>query len=182
MTAHELVDVYDATHRPTGQVVERQAVLPEGDFILNVCALVENGEGRFLVTRRALDKAWAAGWWEVSGGGVRAGETSAQAIVREVSEETGLDISDAPDVLAPVYGYANVDPAGRDNYLMDIYHVRLAFDADDVTLQRAEAIDFALLTWPEVEKLGHQGTFLHFKRLEQALASERRGSWAGWPA
>ncbi|MFR6495309.1 MAG: NUDIX domain-containing protein [Ruminococcus sp.] len=31
----------------------------------------------YLITRRKLDKEWAPGWWEVPGGGVRAGEDGA---------------------------------------------------------------------------------------------------------
>ena len=38
--------------------------------MLYVLALVENARGEFLITQRALDKSWGAGWWEVSGGGV----------------------------------------------------------------------------------------------------------------
>ena len=42
-----------------------------------------------------MDKEWAAGWWEVPGGGVRAGEESKEAAMREVKEETGIDVSNA---------------------------------------------------------------------------------------
>ena len=37
-----------------------------------------------------MTKAWAAGWWEVSGGAAQAGETSKEAVIREVGEETNL--------------------------------------------------------------------------------------------
>ena len=32
----------------------------------------------------------AAGWWEVPGAGVRAGEDSLDAVIREIKEETGV--------------------------------------------------------------------------------------------
>ena len=35
-----------------------------GEFHLTVIGIVQDLEGRFLVTRRNLDKEWAAGWWE----------------------------------------------------------------------------------------------------------------------
>ena len=58
-----------------------------------VLALIQDRAGRTLITQRSADKRWAAGWWEVPGGGVLAGETSLQAVVREVREEVGLDLS-----------------------------------------------------------------------------------------
>ena len=42
-----------------------------------------------------MPKAWAPGWWEVSGGAAQAGEPSEEAVLREVREETGLDVSGA---------------------------------------------------------------------------------------
>lgn len=46
-------------------------------------------DGRLLLIRRGHGPA--AGWWSVPGGRVEPGETLAEAVVREVSEETGLE-------------------------------------------------------------------------------------------
>lgn len=166
----EYIDIYTAERARTGRVVPRETFLEDGEFMMYVLALVENERGQFLITRRALDKRWAAGWWEVAGGGVPAGETQDEAVVREVAEETGLDVSALP--LSPVYSYENVDPERGDNYIVDIYHFHLAFSKDDVVLKRDEAIDFRLATWAEISQLGSQGNFLHYERLCQALAAE----------
>ena len=40
-----------------------------------------------------MTKAWAPGWWEVSGGAAQAGEASYDAVLREVKEETGLTLT-----------------------------------------------------------------------------------------
>jgi len=57
-----------------------------------VCAgaVIRDGEGRLLLVRRG--RAPSAGLWSVPGGRVEVGETPAQAAVREVREETGLDV------------------------------------------------------------------------------------------
>ena len=115
----ELVDIYDAERNRTGEARPREGLfLHEGEYMLYVLALVENARGEFLITQRALDKSWGAGWWEVSGGGVLSGETSQTAVVREVGEEAGLDVSAEP--LEPVYSYTNVDLKRGDNYIVDI--------------------------------------------------------------
>lgn len=167
----EYIDIYDADRNRTGLTIPREgAFLKEGQYMLYVLALIENQDGKVLITQRALDKRWAAGWWEVTGGGVLSGETPHDAVTREVAEETGLDVSD--QLIEPVWCYENVDLARGDNYMVDIYHFHLQFAAEDVTLQQSEAINFRLATWDEIAQLAEQGIFLHYSRVQQALAAE----------
>jgi ADP-ribose pyrophosphatase YjhB (NUDIX family) len=55
-----------------------------------VGAVVHDERGRLLVVRRLRDPG--AGRWSVPGGRVERGETDVEAVVREVREETGLDV------------------------------------------------------------------------------------------
>ena len=164
----ELIDIYDRDRNFTGITVPREgARMGEGQYMLYVLAIIQDAQGRILVTQRSMDKHWAAGWWEVTGGGVAAGETSEQAIVRELVEEVGLDVSEYP--LERIYAYENVDLASGDNYIVDIYRFQLDFSIDDVVLQDCEAIDCKLASFDEIESLAEQGVFLHFSRIKQAL-------------
>ncbi|MFC8046531.1 NUDIX hydrolase [Nocardia sp. NPDC057353] len=52
-----------------------------------VSALVQDDEGRILLIRRTDN-----GKYSIPGGGLEAGETVAQAVVREVREETGIEV------------------------------------------------------------------------------------------
>ena len=167
----EMIDVYDANRKRTGRTVPRkQYFLKKGEYMLYVLAILEDTAGRILVTRRALDKKWAAGSWEIPGGGADAGEDSFTAVVREVSEETGLDISGMHQ--APVYSYVNEDLARGDNYFVDIYHFRFPFTLKDVTLQKSEAIDVKLATIQEITEMNQQHAFLHYQRICKALKAE----------
>lgn len=50
-------------------------------------AVVADGEGRILLARRRDNDLWT-----IPGGGMEPGETIAQTAVREVKEETGIDV------------------------------------------------------------------------------------------
>ena len=92
----EYWDIYDAEKRPTGRTMKRNDwCLKDGEYHLTVLGVVARPDGTYLITKRVMTKAWAPGWWEVSGGAAQAGESSEEAVCREVREETGLDISNA---------------------------------------------------------------------------------------
>lgn len=82
-------DIYDENRCPTGRVHRRGTPWKPGEYGLVVCVWVYDGRGHLLLTRRAKGKSFA-GTWENSGGAAQAGETSRQAIVRELFEETGI--------------------------------------------------------------------------------------------
>lgn len=167
----EPIDVYDADRRPTRLVIDRRSQrLGQDQYMLYAIVVVCDAQGRMLITRRALDKAWAAGWWEVPGGGVCAGETTRDAAIREAGEEVGLDLTRA--TLELLWSYRNDDPGYSDNYFADIYRATLDFSVADVRLREREATDFALASWDEVRELARQGRFLHYERLARALGLE----------
>ena len=82
-------DVYDENRCLTGKVHRRGTPWQKGEYGLVVCVWVYDGFGHLLLTRRAKGKSFA-GTWENSGGAAQAGETSRQAIARELFEETGI--------------------------------------------------------------------------------------------
>ena len=68
-------------------------------------AVVHDAAGRLLLIRRG--HAPSAGLWSVPGGRLEPGETEAEAVVREVAEETGLPVR--PD---RVLGAVRIDGDG----------------------------------------------------------------------
>ncbi len=85
----EFNDVYDRNRNLTGRIHQRGKRWKFGEYGLVVCVWVYDGRGNLLLTRRAPGKSFA-GTWENSGGAAKAGETSRQAIARELFEETGI--------------------------------------------------------------------------------------------
>ena len=65
-----------------------------GTRIPCVGAVVRDGAGRLLLIKRGHDPE--AGRWSLPGGRIEPGETDAQALVREMREETGLTVVPGP--------------------------------------------------------------------------------------
>ena len=73
----ELWDIYDENKQPTGRTMRRNDWhMKPGEFHLTVLGVIARPDGTFLITKRVMTKAWAPGWWEVSGGAAQAGESS----------------------------------------------------------------------------------------------------------
>jgi ADP-ribose pyrophosphatase YjhB (NUDIX family) len=55
-----------------------------------VGAIVADGQGRLLMIKRGHEPG--AGLWSIPGGRIEPGESDAEAVVREIIEETGLTV------------------------------------------------------------------------------------------
>ncbi len=164
----ELWDIYDINKNKTGRTMVRNDwTMKEGDYYLSVLGVIHRPDGRFLITRRAMDKAWAPGWWEIPGGGVKAGETSFEAVCREVLEETGVDVSKAEGGYRFCYHREN---KGQ-NYIVDIYRFEMNITDKDVRLQTDEDIDGKFATLDEIKAIAAEGKFLHYSSIKAIFES-----------
>ena len=165
----EYWDIYDAEKRLTGRTMKRNDwCLKDGEYHLTVLGVVARPDGTYLITKRVMTKAWAPGWWEVSGGAAQAGESSEEAVCREVREETGLDISNAEG--GYVFTYKRENPGEGDNYFVDCYLFTLPFAPEQVKIRPNEALEYKLATLEEIQKLAQQGIFLHYDSIKDVFA------------
>ena len=128
--APELWDVYDAQRRPLGKTVVRGAQLAAGERSLGVSATVLDRQGQVLLTRRAPEKHPYPNTWEITGGAVLAGESGAEAVSRELCEETGL--------AAFPQEFTLLDVETRPQSFMEHYLLRREVDVSALTLQPGE--------------------------------------------
>ena len=164
----EMWDIYDKDKKRTGRLMKRNDwCLKDGEYHLTVLGVVKRPDGKFLITKRAMDKAWAPGWWEISGGAAMAGEDSEDAIKREILEETGLDVNGAKGGF--LFSYHRENPGEGDNYFVDLYKFEMDFDESDVKLQDAETKDFMITDLEQIEEFANQGIFLHYDSIKEAF-------------
>ena len=83
-------DLLDAQGHNTGRTIVRGERLLSGQYHLVVHIWVVNSEGRLLIQKRAAHLRLMPGMWAATGGSAVAGENSAAAARRELSEELGI--------------------------------------------------------------------------------------------
>ena len=80
-----------------------------GRLAIRVAAgVLADDRGRVLIARRPDDKH-AGGAWEFPGGKLQPGETAEQALVRELAEELGVQVTRAETLIDYTHHYADRD-------------------------------------------------------------------------
>ena len=140
----EFNDIYDENRNLTGRLHRRGDRWRKGEYGLVVCVWVHDGHGKLLLTRRAPEKTFA-GTWENSGGAAKAGETSLQAIRRELYEETGI--------LADESEFELIDSAKDNSAFYDHYCLHRSIPIEQVVLQPGETAAAKWVTFDEVHRM-----------------------------
>ena len=142
----EIWDVYDRYRNLTGKTVVRQekGALKEGEYGLVVHVAVFNKNGEMLIQKRQSTKKQYPNLWDISAGGHSiSGETSEEAIHREMFEEIGYD-----------YDFSNQRPHFTINYedgFGDFYIINnTEFDLDDFKMQPEEVQN---ITWASKDEI-----------------------------
>lgn len=166
----EYNDIYDRGRNLTGRVHLRGTTWRKGEYGLVVCVWVYDGKGKLLLTRRAPEKSFA-GTWENSGGAAKAGETSLQAIIRELKEETGITAS------AEEFELLCSDRDRTAHY--DFYCLKKEIPIERVALQPGETDDAKWVTFAQVHEMIRQKQICkvianQFLRQEQDLLDRQQ--------
>jgi len=161
----EYNDIYDIHRNLTGRIHRRGKPWKDGDFGLVVCVWVHDGNGKLLLTRRAPGKSFA-GTWENSGGAAKAGETSLQAIARELFEETGIR--------AAQEDFELLDSDRDRNCFYDFYCLRRSVPLEQIRLLPGETDGAQWVTFSQVHEMIRKGQICQiianqFRRQEPML-------------
>ena len=150
----EIWDVYDEYGNPTGETMTRDSakVREKGIYHLGVDVWIINSDNNILIQRRSPKKRFRPNVWAMTGGSVQHGETSLEALKREVQEELQVAL--------------NVDEAQKikryktDNIWLDVYFVRQDIDLSTIILQEEEVSEVKYASYEEIKTLVQNNEFI----------------------
>ena len=134
-----------------------------------VCSVVLDDAGRVLLQRRRDNGEWA-----LPGGGIELDETAADAVVREIEEETGA----RAEVVRLIGVYS--DPARTTVSYPDgnaIQYVSVCFECRVVGGELRPTEEATESRWFEPEEAGEVIWSIHVDRLANGLAGREAAAW-----
>ena len=139
----EYTDLYDENKNLTGEKLFREKgtklTVPKGRYSVVVLAFIENPKGEFLfqMTSKRKKNVWAT-----TGGHVKSGQTSKEAIIEEIKEELGIDINEDEVKLFKTYKY--------DDAFKDVFYIKKDIDINSLTYEKDEVEYVKYLTKNEI--------------------------------
>lgn len=88
----EMRDVFLKDGTFTGRSIEKHTPMQKGWYLKHAIIIMKTMNGQYVMQQRSLKAKYSPGEWDVTGGGVNSGETSAEAAVREAYEELGVTV------------------------------------------------------------------------------------------
>lgn len=152
----EILDLYDENRIKTGKTYIRGEQMPDDTYRLIVHLLIFDDWGNLLIQKRQKTKSMANLWDITCGGAASAGETSKEAIARELKEELGISLD-----------FTNIRPILTANFkhgFDDFYLVRKNIDLDEVSLQEEEVAACKWASFDEVMDLMERERFVRYKK------------------
>lgn len=164
----ELWDVYDMERTKTGKTMVRGSAFAKGDYHLVVHACIFNSKGEMLIQQRQPFKEGWPNMWDITvGGSATKGDTSQNAIEREILEEIGLKID-----------LQSVRPHLTINFevgFADIYLIEKDIDISNLKLQYEEVQQVKWATIDEIFNKLDEGVFIpYYKSLIQLFFDSRK--------
>ena len=144
----ELLDVYDNNANRTGRVVERgnkDEVFNNNEHIAVAIIFIENSKGEFLIQKTSKENLE----YSSTGGHLDHNEDADDAIIREVKEELGVDIS-IDEVIK--LGYRLFDFP-----LRFLYYLKKDIDIKDIKIQESEVEYVKYMSVKEINDIIDKG-------------------------
>ena len=154
----EIFDLFDKNRLPLNRTMERGTPVPENCYRMVVhCIILNKAKDKMIIQKRLPQKHPFPGMWDFScGGSSISGETSTQAVQRELSEELGIN-----------YDFTNERPAFTFNFNVgfnDFYIISIEPELSSLKLQETEVETVKWATREEIKQMLDSGEFIPYRK------------------
>lgn len=123
------------------KVAHDSEVLAENQQVITACAFIHHkfdGVEKVFLPKRALNKKFLPGVYELPGGHIDFGENPVDGLKREINEEFGIDI----EVGDPFYVFTYTNEIKGSHSIEVVYFARFAEEIDKISLNPEDHSEF----------------------------------------
>ena len=143
-------DLFDSERKPLCRTCYRGEQRAPGEYHIVIGVWVVNSQKQVLVTLRDALKSSYPLTWENTGGSALAGESSKQAAIRELFEETGIVAKEDELVM--------LGSTREESAFFDLYILHKNVSLSEIVLQPGETIDAKWLSLQELDEICADGS------------------------
>ena len=147
--------LYDKNLKPLNKLVDRDSLLQKGEYHLSVHAWIKK-DNKFLIFQRDENKKIFPNFYEPIAGGVNEYESSLDTVIREVKEESGIDLNEEQIIKK----FSVVNNECKYKEICDVYVFEIDFNIEDIKIEKGKNKNPRLLTKEEIIKLIDDKQFL----------------------
>ncbi len=149
----EYFDVLNKYGEYTNKIATREECHKNGYWHRAVYGFIINKNGDVLLQKRSANKKLWPNLWDITAGGhVVAGELGEQALIREVKEELGIDITENEVKYLVGSTSTNIKGDTINNHFNECYIIKKDIDTSLIKLQEEEVSDIKWFSKEEILK------------------------------
>lgn len=142
----ELIQIVDEAGNLTGEVLDKEEAHDKNLLHNEVAAFVINDKKQILLQKRSANKRFNPNKWGLCAGHVGAYESLEEALVREIKEEIGIDVSKDD-----LHLYGRELTLGETNsHITYFYYVKINKKEDEFTIQFEELSE---VSWFDIDEV-----------------------------
>ncbi len=137
----------------------------------NIASLILNPEKKFLLIQRAPKDDSLPGFWELPSGGIDEGEDMETSVIREVKEESGIDISHEDLKLVDSESYSFTKENGDIKNVTETTYL-VSLDNTPEVILSDEHVNYQWVSLLELEDVFEDKEDLIYKRVNRIFKQE----------
>lgn len=137
----------------------------------NIASLILNPEKKFLLIQRAPKDDSLPGFWELPSGGIDKGEDMETSVIREVKEESGIDISNENLKLVDSESYSFTKENGDLKNVTETTYL-VSLDKTPEVILSNEHVNYQWVSLLELEDVFEDKEDLIYKRVNRIFKQE----------